>query len=128
MVQTITCVAAICEGYVHRTLHAQQGPPPQSVVLVCLQSSGNIDRCESTTFIVPLQMHCRSSDRILNLTLLVMGYGTAHKLFGFVWKGQMKLLYPSASAYATVMSDVAAFTGAATVGLMLVSKYFFQVG
>lgn len=40
----------------------------------------------------------------------------------------MQLLYPSASAYATVMSDVAAFTGAATVGLMLVSKFFFQVG
>jgi hypothetical protein len=34
---------------------------------------------------------CRSSPRIFNLVLLVMGYGTAHKLFGFVWKGQMKV-------------------------------------
>lgn len=27
---------------------------------------------------------CRSSSRILNLTLLMMGYGTTHKFFGFV--------------------------------------------
>lgn len=56
-----------------------------------------------------------------------MSYGITHKLFGFVWKGQMKLLYPSATAYATVMSDVAAWTGATTVALMLISKFFFQV-
>uniref|UniRef100_A0A383WNC7 ADP,ATP carrier protein n=1 Tax=Tetradesmus obliquus TaxID=3088 RepID=A0A383WNC7_TETOB len=68
----------------------------------------------------------RSSPRILNLVLLVMGYGTAHKLFGFVWKGQMKVLYPSTAEFATVMADVASFTGAATVSLMLVSKYIFQ--
>ncbi|KAF8060041.1 AATP2 [Scenedesmus sp. PABB004] len=68
----------------------------------------------------------RSSPRILNLTLLVMGYGISHKLFGFAWKGQMKALYPSTTQYATVMGDVASFTGAATVCLMLVSKFFFQ--
>jgi ATP/ADP translocase len=49
------------------------------------------------------------------------------QLFGFVWKGQMRLLYPSTAAYATVMADVASFTGACTIGLMLVSKFFFQV-
>jgi hypothetical protein len=38
-----------------------------------------------------LLLPCRSSPRIFNLVLLVMGYGTAHKLFGFVWKGQMKV-------------------------------------
>lgn len=68
-----------------------------------------------------------SSPRILNMTLMVMGYGICHKLFGFVWKGQMRLLYPSTAAYATVMADVASFTGACTIGLMLVSKFFFQV-
>lgn len=61
------------------------------------------------------------------LCLQVMGYGICHKLFGFVWKGQMRLLYPSTAAYATVMGDVASFTGACTIALMLVSKYIFQV-
>jgi hypothetical protein len=56
-----------------------------------------------------------------------MGYGICHKLFGFVWKGQMRLLYPSTAAYATVMADVASFTGACTIALMLVSKFIFQV-
>eukprot|EP00775_Hariotina_reticulata_P006953 gene6953-7169_t len=67
-----------------------------------------------------------SSSRILNLTVLVMGYGIAHKLFGFVWKGQMKVLYPSTAEYTTVMGDVASYTGATTIGLMLISKYVFQ--
>jgi AAA family ATP:ADP antiporter len=61
------------------------------------------------------------------LLLQVMGYGICHKLFGFVWKGQMRILYPSTAAYATVMGDVASFTGACTIALMLVSKYIFQV-
>jgi hypothetical protein len=61
------------------------------------------------------------------LCLQVMGYGITHKLFGFVWKGQMRILYPSTAAYATVMGDVASFTGACTIALMLVSKYIFQV-
>lgn len=69
-----------------------------------------------------------SSPRILNMTLMVMGYGICHKLFTFVWKGQMRLLCPSTAAYATMMADVASFTGAATIALMLVSKFVFQVG
>lgn len=68
-----------------------------------------------------------SSPRILNMTLMVMGYGICHKLFTFVWKGQMRLLCPSTAAYATLMADVASFTGAATIALMLVSKFVFQV-
>jgi hypothetical protein len=39
----------------------------------------------------------------------------------------MRLLYPSTAAYATVMADVASFTGACTIALMLVSKVIFQV-
>lgn len=27
-----------------------------------------------------------SSPRILNMTLMVMGYGICHKIFGFIWK------------------------------------------
>jgi AAA family ATP:ADP antiporter len=60
--------------------------------------------------------------------MLVMGFGITHKLFGFVWKGQMRLLYPSAAEYAVVMADVASYTGAATIALMLASKPVFQVG
>lgn len=66
--------------------------------------------------------------KLLAVLLQVMGYGICHKLFGFVWKGQMRLLYPSTAAYATVMADVASFTGACTIALMLVSKFIFQVG
>jgi hypothetical protein len=47
-----------------------------------------------------LLLPCRSSPRIFNLVLLVMGYGTAHKLFGFVWKGQMKVSTHAAAASA----------------------------
>ena len=56
-----------------------------------------------------------------------MGFGITHKLFGFVWKGQMRLLYPSAAEYAVVMADVASYTGAATIAFMLASKPVFQV-
>jgi AAA family ATP:ADP antiporter len=70
---------------------------------------------------------CRPRRKLLSLLLQVMGYGICHKLFGFVWKGQMRLLYPSTAAYATVMADVASFTGACTIALMLVSKFIFQV-
>lgn len=39
----------------------------------------------------------------------------------------MRVLYPSATAYATIMGDVASWTGACTIGLMLISKLIFQV-
>lgn len=69
----------------------------------------------------------RASPRIRDLTLLVMGYGVTHKLLGFVWKAQMRLSYPSTAAYSSIMADIAAWTGAATIALMLSSKCFFSV-
>jgi ATP/ADP translocase len=53
------------------------------------------------TAAVAALLACRSSPRIFNLVLLVMGYGTAHKLFGFVWKGQMKVGACSHLCYAS---------------------------
>lgn len=41
----------------------------------------------------------RSSPKILNLALLVVGYGVSHRLFEFAWKGQLRSIYPSAQAY-----------------------------
>jgi ATP/ADP translocase len=41
----------------------------------------------------------RGSPMISNLALLVVGYGLTHRLFEFCWKGQLRLLYPSAQAY-----------------------------
>lgn len=41
----------------------------------------------------------KSSPMISNLALLVVGYGLTHRLFEFCWKGQLRLLYPSAAAY-----------------------------
>ena len=41
----------------------------------------------------------KSSPKIMNLALLVMSYGVSHRLFEFAWKGQLRVLYPSAQAY-----------------------------
>ena len=41
----------------------------------------------------------RSSPKIMNLALLVVSYGVSHRLFEFAWKGQLRVLYPSAQLY-----------------------------
>lgn len=41
----------------------------------------------------------KSSPKIMNLALLVIGYGVSHRLFEFAWKGQLRAVYPSAQAY-----------------------------
>jgi ATP:ADP antiporter, AAA family len=41
----------------------------------------------------------RGSPMIANLALLVVGYGLTHRLFEFAWKGQLRMLHPSAQAY-----------------------------
>ena len=37
------------------------------------------------------------SPKIRNLALLVMSYGVSHRLFEFAWKGQLRILYPTAA-------------------------------
>lgn len=41
----------------------------------------------------------KSSPKILSLAMLVMSYGVSHRLFEFAWKGQLRVLFPSAQAY-----------------------------
>lgn len=36
---------------------------------------------------------------IFALSLMVISYGVGHRLFEFAWKGQLRMLYPSAMAY-----------------------------
>jgi AAA family ATP:ADP antiporter len=54
----------------------------------------------------------RSSPKIGNLALLVMGYGVAHRLFEFAWKGQLRVLHPTVQGYQSVLADVSTYTGA----------------
>lgn len=68
----------------------------------------------------------RKSGMISNLALLVVGYGLTHRLFEFCWKGQLRLLYPSAAAYQGVLADVAIWTGYTTIALMLTGRFVFQ--
>lgn len=41
----------------------------------------------------------KSSPMIFALSLMVISYGVGHRLFEFAWKGQLRMLYPSAMAY-----------------------------
>lgn len=39
---------------------------------------------------------------IMNLATLVVAYGVSHRLFDFAWKGQLRAIYPSATAYQVI--------------------------
>jgi ATP/ADP translocase len=54
----------------------------------------------------------RESPKIMNLALLVVGYAVAHRLFEFAWKGQLRVLFPTAQAYSGALADVSIYTGA----------------
>jgi ATP:ADP antiporter, AAA family len=69
----------------------------------------------------------KSSPKILNLALLVVCYGVGHRLFEYAWKGQLRVLYPSVESYQSILADVSIWTGATTIGLMLTSRFIFQV-
>ena len=62
---------------------------------------------------------CGPTLQILNLALLVVSYGISHRLFEFAWKGQLRVLYPTAAAYQSVLADVSIATGWATITLMI---------
>lgn len=68
----------------------------------------------------------RESPKIMNLALLVIGYSVSHRLFDFAWKGQLKLVYPTAIEYQSVLADVSVWTGMATIGTMVTGKFIFQ--
>lgn len=54
----------------------------------------------------------RGSPKITNLALIVICYAVAHRLFEFAWKGQLRVLFPTAKAYSGALADVAIYTGA----------------
>lgn len=68
----------------------------------------------------------RESAKIRNLALLVVGCSISHRLFDVAWKGQLKLVFPSAIEYQTVLADVSVWTGMTTIGAMVAGKFVFQ--
>ncbi|GBG00278.1 hypothetical protein Rsub_13004 [Raphidocelis subcapitata] len=68
----------------------------------------------------------KSSAKIRNLALLVMGYGVAHRLFEFAWKGQLRVLHPTVQGYQSVLADVSTYTGILTLASMVLSRLVFQ--
>ena len=61
-----------------------------------------------------------------NLAFLVVGYGVAHRLFEFAWKGALRAHAPSSLAYQGVLADVSIATGWATIFSMLAGRFVFQ--
>merc|ERR1719321_428922 len=61
---------------------------------------------------------------ILDLGVLVIGYGMAINLIEVTWKSRLKLQYPEANDYAAFMGKYSTATGFATICLMLVGQRF----
>lgn len=68
----------------------------------------------------------RSSSKISNLAVLVVGYGLSHRLFEFAWKGAVRTIHSSPQAYQSVLADVSIYTGWATISFMLLGRFVFQ--
>ncbi len=56
------------------------------------------------------------------IAMLVLAYGVSINLFEGVWKGQIKIAFPSASEYNEVMGGLSTMTGGIAVILMLVGS------
>merc|ERR1719321_416294 len=61
---------------------------------------------------------------ILDLGVLVIGYGMAINLIEVTWKSRLKLQYPEPNDYAAFMGKYSSATGVATIILMLVGQRF----
>merc|ERR1719321_2485784 len=59
---------------------------------------------------------------ILDLGVLVIGYGMAINLIEVTWKSRLKLQYPEANDYAAFMGMYSSATGVATICLMVVGQ------
>jgi AAA family ATP:ADP antiporter len=62
------------------------------------------------------------SPYILDLGVLVIGYGMAINLIEVTWKSRLKLQYPEANDYAAFMGQYSSMTGIATIVLMVVGQ------
>ena len=58
--------------------------------------------------------------------MLVVGYGVAHRLFEFTWKGQLRLLYPSVLEYQGILSSVSQVTGVASIAMIGIASVVFR--
>jgi ATP/ADP translocase len=56
-----------------------------------------------------------------------MSYGVCNKLFGIVWRGQMRAAHPTAADFTALMSELASWTGIITMVSMCCSKWVFKV-
>lgn len=56
------------------------------------------------------------------IAILVLAYGVSINLFEGVWKGQIKIAFPTEAAYNEVMGGLSTLTGAIAVILMLVGS------
>ncbi len=56
------------------------------------------------------------------VAMLVLAYGISINLFEGVWKGQIKIAYPSETEYNTVMGGLSTVTGFIALALMLVGS------
>jgi AAA family ATP:ADP antiporter len=63
---------------------------------------------------------------ILDLGVLVIGYGMAINLIEVTWKARLKMQYPEANDYAAFMGQYSTYTGYSTIALMLVGQRFLS--
>lgn len=85
-VVAMTAVMLTAKGWVDRGLKGPEEPKPPKKK----KTKGSLGE----SFAV-----LKSSPKILSLAMLVMSYGVSHRLFEFAWKGQLRVLFPSAQAY-----------------------------
>merc|ERR1711977_792977 len=63
---------------------------------------------------------------LVDLGVLVIGYGMAINLIEVTWKSRLKLQYPEANDYASFMGKYSTATGGFTILLMVVGQRFLK--
>jgi AAA family ATP:ADP antiporter len=66
--------------------------------------------------------HILQSPYLGLIAMLVLAYGVSINLFEGVWKGQIKIAFPTEGEYNTVMGGLSTVTGAIAIFLMLVGS------
>ncbi len=61
------------------------------------------------------------------IAMLVLAYGVSINLFECVWKGQIKIAYPSETEYNWIMGILSTLTGSVAVVLMLVGSNLLRI-
>mmetsp|Transcript_57105 Transcript_57105/g.161222 ORF Transcript_57105/g.161222 Transcript_57105/m.161222 type:complete len:516 (+) Transcript_57105:71-1618(+) len=81
------------------------------------KTKSNMSMMESIRYLM-------ASPYILDLGVIVIGYGMAINLIEVTWKSRLKLQYPSPNDYASFMGMYSSATGVVTIVLMLVGQRF----